>query len=568
MKKLLLFAAVAVSAMTANAQALQPMTQVQKVKAQKSLMAKQQVMASAVSGPKKNVAEGVFYTRPEGSFAYGWDKDGMGYYNSWTMVAPYKEFELVNQCTNKNASSWNWVGDADVAAQYVTDDKNFMWSQEGATGYYMPTVVGGRTQYTWAQTDNTYGDNYQSAMRCADTVSPFTMTDPHMGPDYIGWGFLSSHFLFGDGQLANGGKNYQCFAVEQSFPKPMSPLYVEDIYVSLVNLDNPVFLAAGQELTLDIVNADGEVLYTLTAGAEDIVVDEDDPYETQYGDMRFATAFFSMKDIDPLTGDVAAVPFVLDEAFTVVISGIEGTGIGMRGHFMMDDNDIDTAEASVVENGYLDFYNVDDESEMVSYTFQNKIAIPMTFTAMFDAAQVWTAAYLSDGTEISDFNVLKVSADGKTVENAGYAEANVAYVNTAASWIDENETEVYYLADAQDEFPEWLAYGVDNSNWEDLESEDFEPTVYVGFEAEALPEGVTGRGVKLYVNGRGIVSEDPIYVLQGEYTKEMCDDAETGINSVLAPKAFNGKSYSITGQRVSDNFKGIVVKDGKKFLNK
>lgn len=572
MKKLLLLAAVAVSTMAANAQALKPMAQMQKVKAQPSLLAKQQTMAT-VAGPKKNVAEGVFYTRPAGAFAYGFDKEGMGYYNAWTLVAPYKEFELVNMCTNKANSSWSWVGDAEMAAKYVNEDGNFVWEQDGATGYYMPTVVGGRTEYTWGQTDNTYGDNYQSAMRCAEEVSPFTMTDPHMGPDYIGWGFLSSHFLFGDGQLNEDGKIYQCFAVEQSFPKPMSPLYVEDIFVSLLNLDSEVFLPAGKELSLDILNAEGEVLYSLTAGADDITLEDRDPYPTQYGDMRFAQAVFTMKDVDPLTGDVAAVPFVLDEAFTVVISGFEGTGIGMRGHFMMDDDDVDTAERSVVENGYLDFYNVADESDAVSYTFRNPIAIPISFSAMFDAAQVWEAAVLDDGnnTKVTDFNVLKVSADGQTVQNAGYAAETSAYVNTASGWFDADDNEVYYLADKEDEFPEWLSYLVDNSRWTNYnpETENPGPTVYVGVECEPLPAGVEGRGVKLYVNGRGITSDAAIYVLQGNFTKEQADAQEsTGINSVLAPKAYNGKTYSVAGQQVNKNFKGIVVKDGKKFINK
>lgn len=571
MKKLLLTAAVAVSAMAANAQALQPMSQMEMAQAQKSLKAAPQTMAtSRMKAPKKAVVDGCFYTRPEGSYAYGFNKEGRGYYNAYVVVPPYTPFEFVNKSTA--VSSWLWVGDADIAAEYVTEDNNFAWEQDGASGYYLPTVSTGKVEYTWGQTDNTYGDTYQSAMRTEDVISPLTMTDPHMGNDYIGWGFLSSHFLFGDGQLANGGKNYQCFAVEQSFPKPLSPLYVEDIFVDLLTLDKKVFLEAGEELTLDILNANGEVLYTLTAGPEDLLIDDDEPHEVTYGDMRFATAVFTMKDIDPLTGDVAAVPFVLDDAYTVLISGFEGKGIGFRGHFMMDDDDNPTAEEAIVENGYLDFYNVDDETDMVSYTFQNPIAIPINFSAMFDKAQVWTTAYTNDGAELEDFNVLNISEDGKTVENAGYAMANVVYVNTASSWFDEDDNEMYYLADAADEFPEWLMYGVDNSGWTDYDpqTENPEPTVYVGFEAEPLPEGVTGRGVKLYVNGRGIVSEDPIYILQGDFTKEMCDAQEnaSGINSVIAPKTFDGKTYNVAGQRVSNNSNGIVIKDGKKFINK
>ena len=129
---------------------------------------------------------------------------------------------------------------------------------------------------------------------------------------------------------------------------------------------------------------------------------------------------------------------------------------------------------------------------------------------------------------------------------------------------------MYYLSDAVEEYPEWVYYGVDNTGWEATTQEDFYPIDFVGFACDPLPVGVAGRGVKLYVNGRGIVSETPIYILQGDYTKEQCDADEqaAGVNSVLAPKTFNGKTYSISGQQVNKNFKGIVIKDGKKFLNK
>ena len=40
----------------------------------------------------------------------------------------------------------------------------------------------------------------------------------------------------------------------------------------------------------------------------------------------------------------------------------------------------------------------------------------------------------------------------------------------------------------------------------------------------------------------------------------------TGINSVVNVDAANGNIYNLNGQRVTKNFKGIVVKNGKKFV--
>lgn len=42
----------------------------------------------------------------------------------------------------------------------------------------------------------------------------------------------------------------------------------------------------------------------------------------------------------------------------------------------------------------------------------------------------------------------------------------------------------------------------------------------------------------------------------------------TAISSVDADKAENGATYNVAGQLVNDNYKGIVIKNGKKYLNK
>ena len=41
-----------------------------------------------------------------------------------------------------------------------------------------------------------------------------------------------------------------------------------------------------------------------------------------------------------------------------------------------------------------------------------------------------------------------------------------------------------------------------------------------------------------------------------------------GISSVKAEAAQNGKTYNLAGQQVSDSDKGLVIKNGKKFINK
>ena len=40
----------------------------------------------------------------------------------------------------------------------------------------------------------------------------------------------------------------------------------------------------------------------------------------------------------------------------------------------------------------------------------------------------------------------------------------------------------------------------------------------------------------------------------------------TGINAIEADKTVNTPAYNVAGQRVSDNAKGLVIKNGKKVI--
>ena len=77
---------------------------------------------------------------------------------------------------------------------------------------------------------------------------------------------------------------------------------------------------------------------------------------------------------------------------------------------------------------------------------------------------------------------------------------------------------------------------------------------------DPLPEGVSGRKCELHVQGKTCKSTYPIEVLQG--------DAVAGVNGVTVNVARDGKTYNVSGQRVADDTKGLVIRNGKKYLNK
>ena len=58
------------------------------------------------------------------------------------------------------------------------------------------------------------------------------------------------------------------------------------------------------------------------------------------------------------------------------------------------------------------------------------------------------------------------------------------------------------------------------------------------------------------------------HVRYAKATGFTADGAATGINNITAAKAQNGVRYNLAGQRVSKDFKGVVIENGKKMIVK
>jgi hypothetical protein len=77
------------------------------------------------------------------------------------------------------------------------------------------------------------------------------------------------------------------------------------------------------------------------------------------------------------------------------------------------------------------------------------------------------------------------------------------------------------------------------------------------FAADALPEGVTGREAHLKFEQWGAKLE--VNVTQGE---------ATGISVTVKKVENNTPAYNLAGRRVNSGYKGLVIKNGRKFMNK
>ncbi len=63
---------------------------------------------------------------------------------------------------------------------------------------------------------------------------------------------------------------------------------------------------------------------------------------------------------------------------------------------------------------------------------------------------------------------------------------------------------------------------------------------------------------------------DRSYLLRRYNIGSVINATPTGIDTVKADTKFNADApaYNMAGQRVNSSFKGMVIKDGKKFMNK
>jgi hypothetical protein len=79
----------------------------------------------------------------------------------------------------------------------------------------------------------------------------------------------------------------------------------------------------------------------------------------------------------------------------------------------------------------------------------------------------------------------------------------------------------------------------------------------MAFQAEALPADVEGRSGVVALNADGFVYE--FVITQGT------PGDDTAVENVVAP-LFDDKIYNLLGVEVDETYKGIVIKNGQKYI--
>lgn len=520
--------------------------------------------------PRKGLPEGLYYTRPVGTMYTGITADGKQRYISALVVPPGFDMKFYNKSTNKKQTNWTIGKDSKPAdPQFVDADFNFVYgnlvTNYSGSGYYTPVLHRGTQSYQLGES-NKYFAQYGPSLLAVDTITNLSFFDTMTAKNY-GLGAVwynkgqkdGINYIYGTGETEfKDGVKLKNVGVIQYIPAPAAPLYVEDYHFLVLSKDNHP-IAANAKLKMVILNASEDSEGKWSLGTDTIAKLEataDDVTEVvpvgEQGKLKFGVVNinFHKKGIDPLSGSLGNVPFVVEGPHAMVITGFQDPGInvGFRGSEQLVEDSVNIQSHGIWRAANGDFREID---------IYGGLSLFFSVKGGFDYIEC--AANVSmDGTELHDMNILRVSNDGQTISNEGKTgKQNIggAPVFTAFPYQDQSGNFNYFVADK----PDWIT-DVDATELDAKNSISIvKPT------CNALPSGVDKRVGVVYLQGKTGKSKTPIIVLQGSAT------IADGIENIEADKAKvvnNGKIYNLSGQQVGKNYKGVVIKDGKKLINR
>ncbi|MBQ9669550.1 MAG: hypothetical protein IJV23_00870 [Prevotella sp.] len=571
MKKTILFAvgiffAVSVSAQTQRVSR----TDVNLQKKEATLMS-----AEMKQGPRKDLASGVYYTRPEGSLYWGFNEQAQYYDTSRLYIPPFTTITFKNMCQNPALATWTMNGN-DVSD--LADENNDLVFALGAdNAYYMPTINVGTDSYMIGEKT---GHPEWTAIS-TDTMDYHSFVDQVTGKIYA-FGSMDTGYLFGTGNYAPksgdyAGRTFKSFGFAMECPKPIAPLYIE-YFNFLIMADSNDPIKDGKEVTMQIRNVEqletetgvhntpgAKIIAELKATKADLSasLNDGDVTYTQTGHYWLYNLKFSNKETDS-HGNLVTSPVVVDEPFYIVITGHEQDGVNFGYRIVSQPEE----DQMVYGTWALAYENGDENSDNYSAWYGNESVVDMSFYGGYDYCEVMESAELTDesgnptGETVSQINVIRVSADGETATNEGFENLNGQVIlNSAFPWFDGKTGEENYICP---EIPDWVYLdGVSQYGTYDSGSQYFTGETYITITCEPLEAGETGRAASIYLEGKGHKSAYPIIVLQGDAT---LDDAIENVTVVNTNN--NNATYNLAGQRVNANYKGVVIKNGKKAIVK
>ena len=294
----------------------------------------------------------------------------------------------------------------------------------------------------------------------------------------------------------------------------VSPLNISSINIPLYNVNGTTMIPENAEIKIEIFAADlnsgiiytDSILGTTVATVENFL-------EIQAG---LGTLVATFQEEDPF-GGMMDVSVVVEGDFVVQLTGFNESGCDF--------------------GIYADYYTPGGTTVYcVNGTYTPIFSASSNLAIMYDA--YWPTVQDAAG------NVMNVSVEGG---EAYYVEEGNTYTLLYTNVYD---VDALWSVD----YPEWMEveYFLANNGTEEAP----EPVVAVAVTVEPLTEGTGRQGIVTF-DADGFVYE--LVVNQGEV-----QGPTTGVENVVAP--ISNKTFNLLGVEVDENYKGIVIKNGQKFI--
>lgn len=294
----------------------------------------------------------------------------------------------------------------------------------------------------------------------------------------------------------------------------VSPLNISSINIPLYNVNGTTMIPENAEIKIEIFAADlnsgiiytDSILGTTVATVENFL-------EIQAG---LGTLVATFQEEDPF-GGMMDVSVVVEGDFVVQLTGFNESGCDF--------------------GIYADYYTPGGTTVYcVNGTYTPIFSASSNLAIMYDA--YWPTVQDAAG------NVMNVSVEGG---EAYYVEEGNTYTLLYTNVYD---VDALWSVD----YPEWMEveYFLANIGTEEAP----EPVVAVAVTVEPLTEGTGRQGIVTF-DADGFVYE--LVVNQGEVQGPI-----TGVENVVAP--ISNKTFNLLGVEVDENYKGVVIKNGQKFI--
>ena len=495
--------------------------------------------SSVTKAPRRAMENELWYQRPKGSFYVSGNNSGD--YWSYLFMPAFTTVTYKNMAANKENSSWSVVGSSQTYPMEANSDYDLEMTidkipNDYISSYYIPTLTVGKDSYRFGDDIASNGTLVNPSVALINGDSLMTVTQVNLAPNYyIGF---SDGCIFGSYERTLKDENGEEFPVKakalyEFYPKPIKPLYVNDIYFRAINYTGEPLMNEDTEMKASFYKIEddgsmGDVIAEIPFTLADTLFCES--YENQ-GKMYTQAAFqISQKEVDAF-GTEYDVPFVISDEFVLVIDGFDQEGVDFS-LFMTSDLKEDTPTDCYFKGGLVtptcrSYVRTDTGEELDGLYYIQYITPEQSaryneedgdntdWTRHYNAV-IWLDCMEDVVSIFDDFKDMVAPVEGgniyAVVEEEGelVAYGTVQYQTTLprlSTWAGYEGEDNYEFVD----LPDWLRV---KEHIDTYYSEDYGFTTLTQLEADPLPEGEQGRkAVVRIVSERG--AEDSFTVIQG-----------------------------------------------------